>query len=84
MVYAGYGQSPSKWEKGTEPKPINWKAGLQYDGDVARAKEVLANLDTSTTPARRNTKSPGSSGGRAARTAATRPTSTVTSSTWSR
>jgi hypothetical protein len=46
MVYAGYGQSPSKWEKGTEPKPIGWKAGLQYDGDVARAKEVLANLDT--------------------------------------
>jgi hypothetical protein len=45
-VYAGYGQSPNSWEKGTEPKPIGWKAGLQYDGDVARAKEVLANLDT--------------------------------------
>jgi hypothetical protein len=45
MVYAGYGQSPNKWEKGTEPKPIGWQAGLQYDGDVARAKEVLANLD---------------------------------------
>ncbi|MEM7395920.1 MAG: sialate O-acetylesterase, partial [Verrucomicrobiota bacterium] len=45
MVYAGYGQSPGKWEKGTEPKPIGWKAGLQYDGDVARAKEVLADLD---------------------------------------
>jgi hypothetical protein len=44
-VYAGYGQSPDKWEKGTEPKPIGWQAGLQYDGDVARAKEVLANLD---------------------------------------
>jgi hypothetical protein len=44
-VYAGYGQSPDRWEKGTEPKPIEWKAGVQYDGDVARAKEVLDNLD---------------------------------------
>ena len=43
-VYAGYGQSPDKWEKGTEPKPIGWKAGVQYDGDVARAKDVLNNL----------------------------------------
>ena len=44
MVYAGYGQSPLKWEKGTEPKPIGWKAGLQYDGDIDRAKKVLADL----------------------------------------
>jgi hypothetical protein len=44
-VYAGYGESPERWEKGTEPKPIGWKAGLQYDGDVARAREVLENLD---------------------------------------
>ena len=43
-VYAGYGQSPDKWEKGTEPKPIGWKAGIQYAGDVARAKDVLNNL----------------------------------------
>ena len=43
-VYAGYGQSPDKWEKGTEPKPIGWKAGIQYAGDVARAKDVLDNL----------------------------------------
>lgn len=45
-VYAGYGQSPLRWEKGTEPEPIGWKAGVQYDGDVARAKEVLSNLGT--------------------------------------
>ena len=45
FVYAGYGQSPDKWEKGTEPKAIGWKAGLQYDGDIARAKEVLSKLD---------------------------------------
>ncbi|OUT58660.1 MAG: sialate O-acetylesterase [Rhodopirellula sp. TMED11] len=44
-VYAGYGQSPDKWEKGTEPKPITWKAGVQYDGDIARAKDVLKELD---------------------------------------
>lgn len=45
-VHAGYHDSPLKWEKNTTPKPINWKAGIQYDGDVARAKEVLANLST--------------------------------------
>jgi len=44
-VYAGHGQSPDKWEKGTEPQPIGWTAGIQYVGDVARAKEVLKNLD---------------------------------------
>lgn len=31
-------------EKGTEPRPINWSAGLQYAGDVARAKYVLERL----------------------------------------
>ena len=43
-VYAGYGQSPMKWEKGTQPTPIGWTAGCQYDGDVARAKDVLAKI----------------------------------------
>jgi len=45
FVYAGYKDSPSKWEKGTEPKKITWYAGMQYDGDVANAKTVLAELD---------------------------------------
>ncbi len=45
MVYAGYKDSPAKWEKGTEPKKIGWYAGMQYDGDVAYAKKVLAELD---------------------------------------
>jgi len=45
FVYAGYKDSPAKWEKGTEPKKIGWYAGMQYDGDVANAKEVLAELD---------------------------------------
>ncbi|MDF1850783.1 MAG: sialate O-acetylesterase [Verrucomicrobiales bacterium] len=44
-VYAGYKESPDKWEKGTEPKPIGWYAGKQYDGDIARAKSVLEDLD---------------------------------------
>jgi len=45
FVYAGYKDSPAKWEKGTEPKKINWYAGMQYDGDVANAKKVLAELE---------------------------------------
>ena len=44
-VHPGYKGSPERWEKGTEPKKIGWYAGLQYDGDVARAKKVLAELD---------------------------------------
>jgi len=44
-IYAGYKESPDAWDKGTEPKPIGWYAGMQYDGDVARAKEVLKDLN---------------------------------------
>lgn len=44
-VHPGYGGTPERWEKGTEPKKINWYAGMQYDGDIARAKSVLAELD---------------------------------------
>jgi hypothetical protein len=46
MVYAGYKESPSKWEKGTKPEPIPWYAGKQYDTDTTNAKQVLAELDT--------------------------------------
>ncbi len=45
MHYAGYKETPLKWEKGTEPKKIGWYAGMQYDGDIARAKKVLSELD---------------------------------------
>ena len=45
MVHAGYKDSPDRWKKGTEPEPIGWYAGMQYDGDVARAKQVLEDLD---------------------------------------
>ena len=44
-VHPGYKGSPEKWKKGTEPKKIGWYAGMQYDGDIARAKKVLAELD---------------------------------------
>jgi len=44
MVYAGYKDSPSKWEKGNKPEPIGWYAGMQYDGDVRNAKTVLEDL----------------------------------------
>ncbi len=43
-IHPGYKGSPEKWEKGTEPKKINWYAGMQYDGDIARAKAVLEDL----------------------------------------
>ena len=43
-IYAGYKDSPERWVKGTKPRRIGWYAGLQYEGDVARAKEVLADL----------------------------------------
>ena len=45
-IHPGYKGTPERWEKGTEPKQINWYAGMQYDGDVARAKQVLADLGT--------------------------------------
>ncbi len=44
-IHPGYKGTPERWEKGTEPKKITWYAGMQYDGDVARAKQVLAELD---------------------------------------
>jgi hypothetical protein len=44
-IYAGYKDSPDSWAKGTEPKPIGWYAGKQYDDDTADAKRVLAELD---------------------------------------
>jgi len=45
-VYAGYRDSPGRWEKGTEPEPINWYAGKQYDDCFGAVHEVLDNFDT--------------------------------------
>lgn len=44
-VHPGYKGSPERWKKGTEPEKIKWYAGMQYDGDLARAKKVLSELD---------------------------------------
>ncbi len=44
-VHPGYKGSPERWKKGTEPERIKWYAGMQYDGDIARAKKVLSQLD---------------------------------------
>lgn len=44
-VYAGYKDSPSRWDQGTQPKPINWYAGKQYDDCFQAAHQVLENFD---------------------------------------
>ena len=46
FTYAGYHQSPMKWAVGTTPVPIGWAAGVQYDGDIFRANNVLSNIST--------------------------------------
>ena len=43
-IHPGYKGTPERWQKGTDPKKINWYAGMQYDGDIARAKKVLSEL----------------------------------------
>lgn len=45
-VYAGYGDSPRRWETGTTPTPNSWRAGMMYDEYVANAKNVLRNIGT--------------------------------------
>jgi alpha-galactosidase len=44
-IYAGYKDSPERWEKGTTPEPINWYAGKQYDDCFSAAHDVLDNFD---------------------------------------
>ncbi len=45
MTYAGYKDSPSRWEQRSEPEPIDWYAGKQYDDCFGAAHEVLDNFD---------------------------------------
>lgn len=45
-VYAGYKESPDRWKKGSQPEPIDWYAGKQYDDCFEAAKKVLADFDT--------------------------------------
>ena len=44
-LYAGYKESPLSWDKGSEPEPIEWYAGKQYDDCFQAAHEVLDNFD---------------------------------------
>jgi hypothetical protein len=83
FVYAGYKDSPSRWEKGSKPKPINWYAGKQYDDCFSAAHKVLNNFDKEFPHWRRvaATRLPDSSGGRATRMAANR-TRVGMSRTW--
>ena len=48
MVYAGYHETPHAWVKGlkNESKPVPWFAGIQYDGDIYRANQVLGNISS--------------------------------------
>ncbi|MEZ6124644.1 MAG: sialate O-acetylesterase [Planctomycetaceae bacterium] len=46
FVYAGYGDSPARWEKDSTPVPINWYAGKQYDDCVRAIHQVLDNFDS--------------------------------------
>lgn len=45
FVYAGYKDSPARWELGSKPEPINWYAGKQYDDCFGAAHAVLNNFD---------------------------------------
>ena len=44
-IYAAYKESPLSWDKGTEPEPINWYAGKQYDDCFGAAHDVLDNFE---------------------------------------
>ena len=44
-IYAGYKESPLSWSKGSDPEPINWYAGKQYDDCFGAAHDVLDNFD---------------------------------------
>ncbi|MFO1002466.1 MAG: sialate O-acetylesterase [Planctomycetaceae bacterium] len=44
-IYAGSKDVANFWDKGTEPKPVPWYAGRQYDADTAHAKAVLKNIE---------------------------------------
>ncbi|MDG1873434.1 MAG: sialate O-acetylesterase [Mariniblastus sp.] len=45
-IYAGYKDSPDSWEKGTQPQPIDWYAGKQYDDCFNAAHQVLENFES--------------------------------------
>ena len=82
-IYAGYKESPLSWDKGTKPEPINWYAGKQYDDCFQAAHQVLDNFDKEFPHWKgRGTKSRALPGGRATKTATSRPMPFGTSRTW--
>ena len=44
-IYAGYRETPLSWDKGSNPQPIEWYAGKQYDDCFNAAKDVLGKFD---------------------------------------
>ena len=45
FVYAGYGDSPRRWEAGSSHFASNsWRAGMRYDQHVANVKKILRNI----------------------------------------
>ncbi|MCA9246847.1 MAG: hypothetical protein KDA42_07015 [Planctomycetales bacterium] len=45
FTYAGYKESPARWEMGATPEPINWYAGKQYDDCFGAVHQVLNDFD---------------------------------------
>jgi hypothetical protein len=43
-VYAGYGESPRRWQVGTTPRANSWYAGNGYDLEVSNAKQLLLDI----------------------------------------
>lgn len=45
-MYAGYGDSPRRWEVGTTRAENGWRAGMKYDQNVANIKRILRDIAT--------------------------------------
>jgi hypothetical protein len=44
-IYAGYGESPRRWEAGSSRMENGWRAGMKYDQNVANVKTIVRNID---------------------------------------
>jgi alpha-galactosidase len=44
FVYAGFGDSPRRWDVNTQPVADNWRAGARYQEYVSNVKHVLRNI----------------------------------------
>lgn len=43
-VYAGYGDSPRRWEAGASRVASSWRGGMKYDQHVSNVKNILRNI----------------------------------------